>query len=48
VQSGGVLSLLLFNIYKEQCLEENPELLEAIKDGKFFAFADDLLLICDN
>lgn len=39
---------MLFSIYLEHCLNDNPVVLEAISNWKIFAFADDLLLIYDN
>ena len=48
VSQGGVLSPLLFNVYLEDTLMNNPILNAAIKADKLIAFADDLLLITDS
>lgn len=43
-----MLSPLLFNLYLEHCLTKSEVLKQALLDGKLIAFADDILLICDN
>lgn len=37
-----------FNIYLEAALEADPTLKKAITEGKLFALAKDILLICDS
>ncbi len=48
MSQGGVLSPLLFNVYLEDTLMNNPILNAAIKADKLIAFADDLLLIANS
>lgn len=45
VPQGSSLSPFLFNIYLENALLNNPLLEKGIKEGKIWAFADDILLI---
>jgi hypothetical protein len=45
---GGVLSLLLFNIYLDEALKSSPELVKLIKKGRLLAFADDVLVMAES
>jgi hypothetical protein len=45
VQQGSVLSPLLFNVYLDWVINQNPVLKAAIENGQLIAFADDILLI---
>lgn len=48
VQQGSVLSPMLLNTYLEHFLKQNTDLNQAKKKDKVMAFADDILLTCDN
>lgn len=47
-QQGSVLSPLIFNLYLDNLIEQNPFLKDLATQGKLLAYADDMLLILDS
>ena len=48
VVQGGVLSLMLFNVYLEEALGTTEKLKEMVRRGDLLAFADDMLILTNS